>query len=401
MGHFISKGTTTRIELNDKGEWEVIFHFSSKWGEVDYLKLTETGNYVRYIYECGGCGWLIDLPGEKHKYYGQSCVVEEADFCKTDYQYTFDYPINTEELEAIAESRPDLKYTIKKYIATRKGYVFTRELVKLLREAKEHSEVELLVQLGLTSLATDKMFFKLKKDKQQKILIYIKQNIGHLHNACCREMLMMLNSGIKDMDVAYSLIEYGCDAKLCDYLTKNQITLSLYKDYKRMAKENGKNMNDPYWKYPKDFHKAHREVLEDKRRKENDSYFLVKEKGKTIDIAQMLIDIYGSNSKEQVIDGYKIYLCYDKEDITNHATDLHQCILRCSYIKDMAFKKTLLLFVKDLQGKSIATCQITKNKTIKQFYADEFDRSNCTPTQEVQDAMAKYLKTTSFKGVWS
>ena len=416
MGHFISKGTSTRFRLNKKGEWELIFSFSHpKYGTVDYAKCNERGEtYIRYVYFAQASGWLIQMPNVK---YGSNIQPKETFHKLKKYNlktkkwenddFVFNFYINESTINELGKMRSDLKYIISKYLNNspnvRKYGAYTRDVVKILRQAKEHNhDVEMLMSLRLTSLAADKMFWKMSEQKQKYIIDYIKQDIRHAHNCCAREYLMMANSGIKSIDKASSLLAYNCDEKLYNYITKNKISLETYNDYKKMVKQIGKNFNDTYWKFPKDFGKSHREVVAIIDKMKADSYFKFKDDtNKEIQVDKLLAEIYGENNKKKQVDNYIIYLCYDKEDIKKHASSLHQCILTNGYVKDMALKKTLLLFVKDSQNNPIATCEINQKKEIKQFYADEYDRNNCTPTQEVQDAMAKYLKTTSFKGVWS
>ena len=41
----------------------------------------------------------------------------------------------------------------------------------------------------------------------------------------------------------------------------------------------------------------------------------------------------------------------------------------------------------------IATAEVYYNKKVGQFYADEHDHNNCTPTKEVNDVFYKWLET--------
>ena len=69
----------------------------------------------------------------------------------------------------------------------------------------------------------------------------------------------------------------------------------------------------------------------------------------------------------------------------------------------MAKKKYLIAFIRQ-EGKPIATAQLYAGEKIGtwrigQFYANELDRSNCRPSDEVQAAFNKWLETVPIKEV--
>ena len=97
------------------------------------------------------------------------------------------------------------------------------------------------------------------------------------------------------------------------------------------------------------------------------------------------------NPNERKIGCYKIFIPNDMRICEKQAEVLNQCILRCSYVEDMAKRKTILIFMTLDDGTPIATCQIDKTKTIKQFYANEKDRDNCLPTKTMKQAMTRYI----------
>ncbi len=96
------------------------------------------------------------------------------------------------------------------------------------------------------------------------------------------------------------------------------------------------------------------------------------------------------NKNEKTIGSYKMFIPNDYDLCRIQAAALSQCIIACNYVKDMAHKKLVLIFVyKD--EKPYATCEINKRKQIKQFYKDERDRTKCNPDDNLISAMNTYL----------
>ena len=90
-------------------------------------------------------------------------------------------------------------------------------------------------------------------------------------------------------------------------------------------------------------------------------------------------------------DGYSVYIPETIEEINAHATALHQCLITADYVSKVIRKECLLVFVR--KGDTpIATAQVNKDDSIGQFYADELDRSNCLPTDEVRAVMNKWIE---------
>lgn len=159
----------------------------------------------------------------------------------------------------------------------------------------------------------------------------------------------------------------------------------------KMAREElgGKNgaIKDEYWAHPKNL----RERLDELRTQ--------RENIRTLEEAEQLKKkktrynrvIKRFEGWDRTIDGYNIIIPKTVEQWQNQANVLNQCIIRMNYM-DLVSKNHVLFFI--LNGDTpIATCEVTDllEKKIGQFYADEYDRSNCMPTPEVRNAMLKYL----------
>ena len=90
------------------------------------------------------------------------------------------------------------------------------------------------------------------------------------------------------------------------------------------------------------------------------------------------------------IDGYSIFVTSNYDEWQKQAKALHQCICACGYYQGTADGNYTIVFIQK-EGKPIATAQIYQNGTIGQFYADETDRNNCKPSEEVSAALDKWM----------
>ena len=80
------------------------------------------------------------------------------------------------------------------------------------------------------------------------------------------------------------------------------------------------------------------------------------------------------------------------EEWREQAEALHQCIVSCGYMGRVADGKCVIVFVRK-GGVPVATAEILKGNRIGQFYADEHDRDDCLPSEEVRTALEKWLNS--------
>lgn len=157
-----------------------------------------------------------------------------------------------------------------------------------------------------------------------------------------------------------------------------------YSDYLRMAKGVGHDIKDPYWKIPYDLKKFHDKVFA-----ENKAIKAANKKDKELKMRMLLGDMLKFNTE---IDGYQIFIPTDYATITKQCDVLYQCLLRCNYDEKVLSQDIILVFIRK-EGVPIATAEVFYNKKVGQFYADEHDHNNCTPTKEVNDVFYKWLET--------
>ena len=71
---------------------------------------------------------------------------------------------------------------------------------------------------------------------------------------------------------------------------------------------------------------------------------------------------------------------------------MHQCICAAGYYQGTAEGNYTIVFIQK-EGEPVATAQVFPDGRIGQFYADEIDRSNCAPSEEVRAAFNKWLES--------
>lgn len=295
------------------------------------------------------------------------------------------------EKKIICDKYPAFKYVLNKWSGTR------AQTMKVLKVWKQHPEVELPLSLGYYDIIFNKSFYTMKKEDLKKCYKYMNENrelnlsisdlkiivrYGEEVADMCSRAKTIMGRRVKMSDIKWVLNQYE------KYYKKDQWVLRRdYEDYRDLCVYFDKDMKDEYWAHPKNL----KERLEELRAQRENIRMLeetVKLKKK---MARYTRAIKRFEGWDRTIDGYNIIIPKTVEQWQKQASVLHQCIVRLNYM-DHVNKNSVLFFI--LKGDTpIATCEVTNllEKKIGQFYADEFDRSNCLPTPEVRNAMLKYL----------
>jgi effector-binding domain-containing protein len=171
--------------------------------------------------------------------------------------------------------------------------------------------------------------------------------------------------------------------------------VNVYNDYIRMLYRSDHNTKDEYWRYPSDIQAFHDRLTEEERIKgEARRIAEAKAEAKRLRakqaafkrIVKKFASINGS------IDGYSIFVTSDYDEWQRQADVLHQCICASGYYQGTADGNYTIVFIQK-EGVPVATAQIFQDGKIGQFYADEIDRSNCAPSEEVRAAFNKWLES--------
>ena len=406
--------------------------------EVEIYKETDDGRcFLRYFMNVPLNGWMICIPGTiERNNWGGRWQVEEQDWREIDRKIyhipdPVDYRRNAQKnlkkllVETICVRYPDFEYVLKKWTPST-----THEMMAALVKWREHPDVEFLLAMNFLNVALTSGFYKLSKPKKKTYIQWIKQ-----HPEACvlgfGDIKTIISNGIS-LDEYFEYCKFlqesrcnvGISYRIYKYLKKTlslgdwskyrnnpfdnaNITLvEYYQDYIRMAKFCGHNLKDDYWRFPKDLNKAHDKVMaeaENIRRQQRIAEELERQrreaeyaerKRKEIQQKEKALMAIEKRFKELNgdIDGYSIFVTSDYSEWEKQAEALHQCIVASGYYEGTADGKYTIVFIQK-NGEPVATAQIHTDGTIGQFYANEIDRANCLPSDEVREAFNKWLET--------
>lgn len=409
-------GYTDKIVLDQGILWRIVTaEWKDKTQEVYRVSEYEQKQCKYLYFTCFG-GWYVCFPGEKlysskDGYYYSNETVEECDWqpmdtAEKDY-FTLIPDITQNEIDLITSIYPAFSYVFKKLKCKRRWYV-----MQCLQVWKYHPQAELLFANGYDNLAFNKSFWHLTEKQLKKTLKFLKEE-EHL-NYTLIEIQTRLKYNI-DRDTYIQFLNFVSMHGKCSYPTFTYLIKQVnkeifsdthdawrfWKDYQTMLKSayNTHNPNELYWKYPADLMKAHNKLDEEiKNAIEAERAAIEAQKCKdNKNMMQRLRRIANKYSKYNTeIDGYSVIVSGAYKDWKLQAETLHQCIISADYIGKMSKKQCLIVFVRK-NNEPVATAEIKPGKKLGQFYANEQDRNNCTPTEEVKTIFNKYFEKLEMK----
>lgn len=357
--------------------------------------------YYRNIEFCNMGGYLVEFPGEVYRYrYNQgkyTKALEDWQDCRCKFMLWCPNHLDKKSKENILEVYPDFEYVLKKmkHQDQRIDLVF-----ELLSVWKQHPEIEGLIALGLYDVAKNKNLFRLTLPKRKQIIQWICKNAknGQI-NLKLKEIQMVIKYKMtleeycdytKTSGGHYVRGKWGTskwvpsDIETWRYLKKKypdtystQNITSYYYDYLSMCQRAGHNIEDPYWKFPSDMYKSHDKVSEELKNMAKSAEGLQGEYLKAI--MQPLAEKF-----DAVVDGYRIFIPTEYEDIKKQCDTLYQCLIRNDYVNKVIQQEEILVFVWDLENNPVATAEVFYDKKLGQFYADERGHSSAVRWDEKQ-----------------
>ena len=401
--------------------------------EVAIYKETDDGRcYVKNFDLVPMNGWMFSIPGTiERNNWGGRWEVEEQDWNEvnrkklhvpdpTDNRRNAQKNLKRILSETIYARYPDFEYVLKKWLPRN-----THEIMAVLAIWREHPDVEFLLAMNFINLALSSGFYKLSKAKKKIYIQWIRQH----PNACSfgfGDIKTIISNGIsieEYQDYCAFLLRSRCSIgisyRIYKYLMKNteirdwagyynedMALVDFYQDYIRMVKFCGHNLKDDYWRFPKDLNKAHDKVkteaeniirqqrlAEELERQRREAEYKERKRKEIQEKEKALMAIEKRFSElNGNIDGYSIFVTSDYAEWKKQADVLNQCIVASGYYEGTADGKYTIVFIQK-DGQPIATAQIHTDGTIGQFYADEHDRDNCLPSDEVREAFNKWLET--------
>jgi hypothetical protein len=358
-------------------------------------------------------GYLMSIPGETYKQYGQTYTVTDEDWWRLSEPLNMWATKGQEELvkqmeELCIELYPDFVYVTKKWTAAT-----TAQLMEALSIWKEHPDVELLLTMGFEEIAFSPAFYRLGEEKKkaycrwilkhpdQKDICFKKLQVIICHNLSVKEWndyCAFLNDGwySDKYRISYPIYKYLAKQIEKDPGYSPSEIMNLYDDYKYMAGRAGHNLKEKYWKFPSHLKEAHDKVSEEVRlieeakriaREKAEAEELRKNQARLKALAKKFADVC------ELVDGYSIFISTDYDVWQNQAKVLHQCICSGGYFQKMANGDCTIIFIQK-DGVPIATAEILKTGKLNQFYADERSGTpgGSLPSAEVKAAFNKWLE---------
>ena len=316
----------------------------------------------------------------------------------------YGHDLSEEEIATITEAHPEFRWTLQKA-----GECNCAKAMRLLQQWLKNPKVELLVGAHYDRLSLNRSFVRYGKEKQRKILNFVKNNDSAKNWPLPKIKFVMEGHTAKEYDDWKSfrdIYNRAFSYESYKYLTSKRIKkddLELYRDYIAMAKECGHNIKDKYWYAPKNLHKAHEKVMaevelvRDARRKEL-AELEKKEELKKFEAFRKVGKKFGDLITRYY--GLTVYVPQDTDIVDKHAKALHQCLVYADYIGKMARQSCLLVFITTREGAPVATAEILPSGKVGQFYGDEGGRNidKMKPGKKAQEALDAWLK--KFKPKW-
>ena len=384
---------TDRLEIVDNQLCRIVRAEAKKTYKVlDVYREFENGKTeCRNLYY-SMYGYCVGFPDEINSYYKNSCctfIQKLDDYGECSKIKTFySFPIGEREKSLIVSKYPDFKYVLKKYNDTIANIMLALDIWK------EHKEVEYILASGFVKVALNKAFWKLSESKRKGIAMFIRKNPAK-KSLRLSDIQNIIKYNLSDSEFEkYKTwcMHYGkCGYEVYKYLVKHGKAdyqgLSLYRDYMALLKQTLHDRKEDYWRFPKNLQKKHDELREEVARIEE---------LKRLETLRAKQEKYLKAVKNYLpmnydIEGYTVFVPGTVEEIDRQAKELHQCLITCDYISRVIKGECVLVFVQK-NGEPIATAELKKGNKIGQFYANELDRDNCLPTDEVKAVMNKWIE---------
>lgn len=293
------------------------------------------------------------------------------------------------DFDIIEKMYPNFKYIHKKY-----PNIYRHDLFSIAKHWIKNPKMELLLNMKLPNLAFNKTFFRYNEKKQRKIVdFYLHKCNGILYNLCDVE------GAIKENTTPETFNEYRSKCRKLSIpfakwvtLKAKEIPLFDYKRHMERLKDSfPEKAKDPYWtefKNVADFHRKENKIIKEIKHIEE---LKDAEKAAALQTAYSLATKrYHWNGN---FNGLEVYVPENTKDIENQAKKLNQCLIANNYIQRVIAKKCILVFIKDENGKPLATAELTGKKKahVSQFYGNELDRDNCKPSQNCVVALDGFM----------
>ncbi len=394
------------------------------WYDVDVYKENDAGEaFSQNLYTSMWGSYAVAFPGlpintNRYSYYYSEAITEEEGYSQDRARRLIggSDPITQAEKDIICDLYPDFVYMFQKWNFRSKREVMDKLIIWL-----EHKELELVLQAGFEYVGMNKNFWRLTEENRRATCLFMRQNpqfknltLQELRQAMKAdspkeygEYLMAVPSyhratnnrawypAISYQDYKY-LLKVQKKTKKPKGLTNSMWFDELmgeYQDYMHMLYRSEHDSKDEYWLYPSDLHAFHEKLVEEERlKREAEELARQLKREEEMRKKQALLKAIAKKYKglDKIVDGYSVFITSDFEEWKRQAEKLHQCIVAAGYYQKMADQKSTIVFIQK-DGEPMATAEISQAGKILQFYANELDRNDCKPSEEIQTAFNKWL----------
>lgn len=304
--------------------------------------------------------------------------------------------VDSRDTARICGIYPDFRYVLEKA----GGYVPLAVAMRLLIEWKKNPKVELLLAASYRNLMYNGAFSRMTPARQKAVLAFIRSTEDAKYWNINKLLFVMNRKGTPEEFDKWTGFRgrYGEQVRF-QWFRKygaNERLLDLYRDYARMAECCGHDMNEDYWKWPRDIKKAHDKVMaeynlvleaerQERRRAESR-----RERERRANFKKVA-ELFSKATARMA--GLKAYIPRDIKAVRAQAKALHQCLVTADYIGEMSDRRCLLVFIADSEGRPVATAEITPAGKIGQFYGDEkgHDIEAMKPGEDAVKVLNKWL----------
>lgn len=267
-------------------------------------------------------------------------------------------------------------------------------LFNLYKVWETNNTVEFLISNSCGHLCLNKSIMNYTNQRKRKLIQLIKK--------CSIEKPSLLNSiSMKDISFAIS--------NNCSLVLSHAVVFEGYKSFKDyfyvQSHCNGSrisyydylsfvdqtlhhNINDPYWRYPKDFAKACNDMIDFKAKLSAEKNALR---------AKAFNDVVSQFDFNKCINGYSFHIPKSYLELEKQAAVLNQCLIVCSYDKKVVKHESFLFFVSK-DDVPYGTFEVNRDNKIVQFYLNEADRKNCHPSEELKSIANNIIESFYWNG---
>ena len=323
--------------------------------------------------------------------------------------------VSDSDIDFVCQLYPDFKYVAAKY-----ELQSLAELMDKLEMWIDHRELEILLASGFEKIGMNKNFWRMAEKNRKATCLFMRNNpqclglnlkeirqaMSSENPSLCLEYFHYVPAWYRPdkkhpyyVGFSYEDFKYVKKARkkfVSTYEKEEEAVkqlVELYRDYLNMLRRSGHEFNDEYWHYPSDLNEFHNRLVEEERIREEARRMadareheerLKAQKKAFRQIVKKFEKINGS------VDGYSIFITSDYAEWERQAEALHQCICACGYYQGTADGDYTIVFIQK-EGVPVATAQIMPNGALGQFYADEINRADCAPSDEVRAALDKWM----------